>query len=239
VCVLAGAAAAAACTDRQAPERQAFKPSSRPVASIMIRNPDGPVVILGASYARGWNLTLGGLPVLNQGREGQQSWELLARFESDVISASPRAVIIWGFINDIYRSPRQEIQRAQGRIRDSFQQMVALSKQHGIEPIVATEVTIRHRNTWRESVLSTIGSWLGRTGYQDYVNEHVLDTNRWLREFADQEGLLLLDLQPQLSRDDGVRRPEYAADDGSHISAAGYRALSEYASPVLHGHLVK
>ena len=72
--------------------------------------PDGPVVVLGASYAGGWQLEpIAGVSVVVRGVSGQQSFEVLERFERDVVSAKPRAVILWGFINDIFRAPAAEI----------------------------------------------------------------------------------------------------------------------------------
>ena len=73
--------------------------------------------------------------------------------------------------------------------------------------------------------------------YQDYVNGHVLKTNRWLRQFAAEEGVLLLDFQPALSDGASRRRKAFAIDDGSHISEAGYQVLTKYANEVLKEHV--
>src|SRR5690242_12353172 len=61
--------------------------------SVSVANPTGPLVIHGASYAGGWPLKqLGSVPVINTGVAGQQSFEMLERFERDVVSKRPRAV---------------------------------------------------------------------------------------------------------------------------------------------------
>ena len=197
----------------------------------------GPVVILGASYAGGWKVAaLGGVPVVNKGIAGQQSSELLARFDADVLPAQPRAVVIWGFANDVFRAPRATVDAAMTRIRSNVGEMVARARRHDIEPILATEVTIREPNTWKDWAQGWVGWLLGKTSYQQYVNTHILAQNRWIRETAEREGLLLLDLQPVVSAADGTRRPAFAQDDGSHISEAGYGALTAYADPVLAAH---
>jgi uncharacterized SAM-binding protein YcdF (DUF218 family)/lysophospholipase L1-like esterase len=197
----------------------------------------GPVVILGASYAGGWKIAaLGGVPVVNKGIAGQQSSELLARFDADVLPAQPRAVVIWGFANDVFRAPRATVDAAMTRMRTNVVEMVARARQHGIEPILATEVTIREPNTWKDWAQGWVGWLLGKTSYQQYVNAHILAQNRWIRDTAQREGLLLLDLQPVVSDDDGTRRPAFAQDDGSHISDAGYAALTAYADPLLAAH---
>jgi uncharacterized SAM-binding protein YcdF (DUF218 family) len=192
------------------------------------------VVVLGASYAAGWKFeSIGDLRVVNKGVGGQHSWELLERFDRDVVAAAPRAVIIWGFINDIYRAKRPELSDTLERTRHSMIAMIDRARANGIEPILATEVTIRGRLELREDIAAFIGRLAGKQGYQDFINRHVLDTNVWLRELARQRGLLLLDLQPQIAGPDGSRRREYSQPDGSHISTAGYETLTHYATPVL------
>jgi lysophospholipase L1-like esterase len=201
-------------------------------------NPRNTVVVLGASYAAGWPLqSIGDTRVINKGVSGQQSWELLERFDQDVVSLSPRAVIIWGFINDVYRADRSALGDALTRAQQSILAMIDRARASGIEPIVATEVTIRGRLTLSEDVASLVGRILGKQSYQSYVNRHVLDLNAWLREVAQQHGLLLLDLQPVITGPDGFRRRAHAAPDGSHISTAGYDALTRFAVPILRDHL--
>jgi uncharacterized SAM-binding protein YcdF (DUF218 family)/lysophospholipase L1-like esterase len=201
-------------------------------------NSHNTVVVLGASYAAGWPLqSIGDTRVINKGVSGQQSWELLERFEQDVVALSPRAVIIWGFINDVYRADRSALGDALARTQRSILAMIDRARATGIEPILATEVTIRGRLTMREDVASLVAGVLGKTSYQSYINRHVLDMNAWLREVARQRGLLLLDLQPVIAGPDGFRRRAHSAPDGSHISTAGYDALTQFAVPILRDHL--
>jgi hypothetical protein len=117
--------------------------------------------------------------------------------------------------------------------------MIERGRANGIEPILATEVTVRGRLELREDAMALVGRLLGKQSYQMYVNRHVLDTNVWLREVARQQSLLLLDLQPQIAGPDGTRRREYSRPDGSHISSAGYETLTRYALPILNSHLAR
>jgi acyl-CoA thioesterase I len=206
--------------------------SSQPAASPPT------VVLLGASYAEGWSLTLPGMQVVNKGVTGQQSFELLARFDTDVTPLKPRAVIVWGFINDVFRAPEGRLDESLTRTRRSVEEIVARARQAGIEPILATEVTLRTEpQTWTDTFASWIGALLGKTSYQAQVNASVLATNAWLREYAGKEGILLLDLQPVVSdASTGARLPECSAPDGSHISEEGYRRLSSHAVPLLRDH---
>lgn len=203
------------------------------------KHPNGPIVLLGASYAQGWDLhQVGSLPVVNRGIAGQQSFEFAQRFERDVVAEAPRAVIIWGFVNDLFRATNDS-DDVQVRIRESYLQMVAVARSHGIEPILATEVTIRPTGGWLTRTLgSVVGVLRGKASYQDQINGHVMATNEWLIAWAQRERLLVLQLQAVLSEPGGRRRAPFAQPDGSHITQAGYDALTAYALPILQEYSV-
>jgi len=189
----------------------------------------GEIVLIGASYTRGWNIQeIAGMKVINKGVDGNQSFEMLSRFQEDVIANRPKAALIWGFINDIHRSKRGDIQSTIVRAKDSIKEMVKFSKSNGIVPILGTEVTIRGADKFIENMSAVIGSLLGKESYQAYVNKHVLAVNQWIKEFAKEEEILLLDFQPALSDEKGVRKKEFAVKDGSHISAEGYEKITSY-----------
>jgi uncharacterized SAM-binding protein YcdF (DUF218 family)/lysophospholipase L1-like esterase len=209
-------------------------------ASVMAEgyaNPGGPIVILGASYAGGWKLpAVAGRAVINKGMQGQQSWELAERFDRDVLANNPRAVIVWGFINDIFRAPAGSEAAAIARAKSSIEGMIDRARAARVEPILATEVTIRPQDTWSETIGAWAGWIMGKTSYQDRINTQVEEVNDWLRLTAQQRGVLVLDLQPVLAGPRGERRAEFSKPDGSHITDAGYQALSAYATPVLEKH---
>jgi uncharacterized SAM-binding protein YcdF (DUF218 family)/lysophospholipase L1-like esterase len=214
-------------------------PEAVPPGASVDPAPAVKVVILGASYAEGWKPSIPGVQVVNKGVTGQQAFELRARFERDVVAEKPRAVIIWGFINDVFRADRSKVGESLQRARASIEAMVAAARANGIEPILATEVTMGPRLEWSEWFAGWVGWTLGKTSYQEYVNQHVLATNRWMREYAAREHLLLLDLQPVVSDAKNVRKQAYSKVDGSHITPAGYEALSGYAVPILSKHLAR
>ena len=200
-------------------------------------NPGGPIVILGASYAGGWKLpAVAGRAVINKGMQGQQSWELAERFDRDVLANNPRAVILWGFINDIFRAPAGGEAAAIARAKSSIEGMIDRARAARVEPILVTEVTIRPQDTWSETIGAWAGWIMGKTSYQDRINTQVEEVNDWLRLTAQQRGVLVLDLQPVLAGPRGERRAEFSKPDGSHITDAGYQALSAYATPILEKH---
>jgi lysophospholipase L1-like esterase len=232
LCTLAAIALLAACGGERPPEVHETA-TAPPVNEENMET----VVILGASYAAGWHpRATAEVRFINKGVAGEQSHEMLARFKDDVIQLQPRAVILWGYINDIHRSGSEGMEATKERARRSFERMVELSRANGIEPILATEVTMRSESGLKEFVAGIIGGLLGKQSYQDKVNGHVLELNDWLRDYADRNGLLLLDLQPVLSDKKNRRLREYAKEDGSHITSAGYEALNAHFEELLERH---
>lgn len=188
------------------------------------------IVVIGASYVESWNLTrpIAGYRMINKGVHGQQSFEMLARFQNDVIALRPEAVIVWGFNNDVHRSDPARIDHTLRRTMESLWAMVQLAKQAGIIPILATEIPVRGQDEWSEVFKTLIGNILKKESYQDYVNRHVAEANRWVRETATREGIMLLDLEEVFTDQQGERRKESAQPDGRHISQWGYDALTQY-----------
>jgi lysophospholipase L1-like esterase len=187
------------------------------------------VVLIGASYAKDWKIsTIQGRTVVNKGSGGEQTNEMRGRFEKDVIEEEPAAVIIWGFINNLFRSKDADLTAAMEKARSDIMAMVDRAEGRDIQVILATEVTITSASGLKERVLATVGRWIGKESYQDLINQHVREVNAWMRAFAEDKNLVMLDFERVLSDDSGRRARAYAADDGSHISEAGYAALTEY-----------
>lgn len=193
------------------------------------------IIVIGASYAGSWDpqRPLAGYRIVTKGVSGEQSSQVLARFEADALAMKPDAVIIWGFINDIFRADRARIGEALDVTRKNVLAMVEATRQAGVKPILATEVTIPNRDRLIDLPSRIVGRLLGKEGYQDYINRHVIETNRWLRETALLQSILVLDFEKVLADADGARRSEFATSDGSHLSRRAYDALSEYADKEL------
>lgn len=209
-------------------------PVSHPPRPTDLAHPGGPIVVLGASYAGSWKIAdVAGVPVINKGVAGQVSADLLARFDDDVVAAEPRAVLIWGFINDVFRADPAAVEHSLNGIRATYEELLERALASHIDPILVTEVTIRGNDSWLEGLARLVGRLRGRESYQDRINRHVLATNRWLGDVARRKGLMLLDFHQVLADADGSRRREFIQEDGSHITPAGYAALTAYAVPRL------
>lgn len=188
------------------------------------------MVIIGASYAKGWNVVaLDGMPVINKGVGGEQTHEMLARFDRDVIAVKPRVVLIWGFINDVFRSEPEEREEKLQRTRENLRNMVDKARRSGVVPILATEVTLPGDEGVVASAMAWIGKMRGKQSYQDQINNHVIEINQWIRGLAAEQKLVLLDFEKALADEDGRRKREYTTEDGTHLSARAYEALTQYA----------
>jgi lysophospholipase L1-like esterase len=177
----------------------------------------------------GWNLQeIAGCCLINKGVNGEQSFEKLSRFDHDVIAVNPRAFIIWGYINDIFRSERENLKVKMDAARDHLRKMVFTARVHRIHPILATEITICGPSGFRETAAAFAGQLIGKESYQDYVNKHVRAVNQWVREYSRANNVILLDFELVLSNETGARKKEYTEKDGSHISPRGYDELNSY-----------
>ena len=187
------------------------------------------LVILGASYAKGWGAPpLPGYTVVNRGVGGEETKDMLARFQQDVVDADPAAVLIWGHVNNITRSAPEKIPAVKEDTKKHYVEMIRMARGAGIQVILATEIPWTEPTGWVNDIMAFIGHLRGKTSYAQRVTSHVHELNDFLRQIAARDRLQLLDFETVFAREDGTRINEYAAEDGSHISAAGYRALTEY-----------
>jgi len=200
-------------------------------------HPFGPLVFFGASYLSAWHLDrLGGIPVVNCAEGGLETGELVQRFERVVTPVKPRAVLMWGF-NDFLRAPRHAIADTFERACENRRALIRAARAACIEPILMTALTMRPPREWLAGVRTCLGRLRGKPSYQTLINEQVLRWNAFLRDLADRQGVLLLDVQRLLSGPDGLRRRAYTRDDGNHISPKGYAVVTEYAAPLVAAHL--
>jgi lysophospholipase L1-like esterase len=194
------------------------------------------LVIIGASYAESWGTPpLPGYTVINRGVGGQQTGQMRARFQADVIEAQPAAVLIWGHINNITRSnlagaAPERVATVLNAARSDYAAMVGAARAAGISVVLATEIPLAEPAGLLNEIRALIGRLLGKQSYSEKVNAHVRELNAFVRQLAAREKLRVLDFEKVFAPDRGARRPEYAKDDLSHVTPAGYEALTRYAT---------
>lgn len=192
------------------------------------------LVITGASYAADWKQpTLPTYTVMNRGKGGEITDQVLARFDRDVVAAKPDSVLIWGFINNLHRAPPGGFPATQEKIKNDFREMVTRARSAGITPILATEVTLSEAIGLKNRLAAFVGKLRGKTGYAAKINTPLREVNDWMRAYARTEKLQLLDVEKLFDDGEGYRKTEYTSDDGTHISEEGYAALTEFAQKTL------
>jgi lysophospholipase L1-like esterase len=197
--------------------------------------PGDPVlVIAGASYAKSWGKpALPGYQVVNTGKGGDETQQVLARFD-EVLAARPAAVILWGHINNIHRAPAGQMEAAKERAKANYREMIDRAQSNGIAVIVGTEVTLSEAVGFMNRLAAFVGGLRGKEGYAAKINKEVRAVNEWLRGYAREKNLKVLDFEKVFDDGDGFRKTEYTDDDGTHISPEGYAALTKYAASELN-----
>ena len=196
--------------------------------------PPKKLVILGASYAASWGApTLPGYVVVNRGVGGQQTKDMNARFQRDVVATRPDAVLIWGHINNITQSDVRNltpegIEAVKAGARADYVSMLKQARAAGIDVMLATEVPMAEAIGPMDHARALLGRLRGKPSYRAIVNAEVRDLNLFVRQLAAHENLRVLDFEKVFAPDGGAREPEYATDDHSHITKAGYQALTAY-----------
>ena len=193
------------------------------------------LVILGASYAESWGTPpLPGYAVVNRGVGGQQTSQMRARFQRDVVGAKAADVLIWGHINNITQSnlaaaSPERAAAVKKAAKDDYLGMVREARQAGINVILATEIPLAEPSGLVNDARAFIGRLLGKQSYSAKINAHVRDLNAFVRELGAREKLRVLDFEMVFAPDGGARKSEYATEDLSHVTPAGYKALTDFA----------
>jgi lysophospholipase L1-like esterase len=188
------------------------------------------LIIIGASYARSWGQPpFANYVVTNKGVGGESSTAVAKRFERDVLSAKPDAVLIWGHVNDITQASADRYDSVKSAVRANYRQMVDAAQRAGIDVWLATEIPLAEPSGIVNALAGFVGKLRGKQSYAARVNAQVRELNDFVRALAKERGLRSLDLHSVFDRGDGIRNSDFAKEDNSHITEAGYAALTRYA----------
>jgi lysophospholipase L1-like esterase len=195
------------------------------------------IVLFGHSHVENWKVTsLAGFRTINRGRGGDRTQDLLDRFERDVVSSHPRAVVIWAFDNDVMDVPNRYEAAAMQHAEANLVKLIGMAKARSIEPILTTEVTILSSGLSRR-VGDAFLSLFGKSSYEERVNSRIVKWNDWVRKEVQSRHLLLLDFQRSLADSSERRRPSYAVPDGVHLTNQAYAVITREAEATLSARL--
>jgi lysophospholipase L1-like esterase len=146
--------------------------------------------------------------VRNRGVNGERSDQIRARFERDVVAASPvAAVAIIAGVNDIYQGRPAE------QVIEQLRWMYERARQAGI-PVVAGSIVPYNTATPDQHV-------------------RMRRVNDWIRAVATREhGVIFADTRAAVAAPDNPDRLAASPDD-LHPTAAGYRMMAEALLPAI------
>jgi lysophospholipase L1-like esterase len=164
---------------------------------------------------------------IDEGVSGQNSSQVLARFQADVIDLHPQIVHILVGTNDVY--PGWTLVPAQANSIDSpanVEAMVQMAQANGIQVILATippwgcdasNCTLAETADPTPSRYDRINIW-----------------NAWIEEYALSQGIPVVDYHSALLAPDGLHYLPNLTLDGVHPSAAGYVLMTPMVENVVN-----
>lgn len=188
------------------------------------------IVLLGASVGKAWDFP--GLPARVSG--GDYTCESVTEYrfnKSDELAAilsraqdKPDAVII----KECAAFFPADLAKYQGLMR----RWVDECRRARVVPLLATVVPVTRTYPIRTFVLHLLHA---KFLYPKGTFEGIVAYNDWIREYAAQEGLTLIDLEAavRISPKDRHLKESFARKDGLHLNSKAYRELDRIVIPAL------
>lgn len=142
---------------------------------------------------------------IGRGISGQTTPQMLVRFQQDVVALHPAAVVLLAGTNDLAGNTGLSTQEM---IEDNIRSMADIARANGIRFVVG-------------SVLP-VSDYKWRPGLQPAAKVRTL--NVWLKQFAEERGLVYVDYYSALVNADGGMR-EGTSNDGVHPTPMGYGVM--------------
>lgn len=182
------------------------------------------VVLLGDSITEFWTEAASfsgpGWRTVNRGIAGQNSTQMLLRFEDDVVALGPRLAVLLCGTNDLrsYAGPPPAIaDSARERIVRNVTAMADIAQARGFALALGTVPPVGNQpGVWRDPAA-------------------ISQVNAWIAGFARSRSLALVDYCRALADADG-RLPATLSEDGVHPNEDGYARMTAALLPVLADH---
>ena len=176
------------------------------------------VVFMGDSITDIWGRQQGkffpGKPYINRGISGQTTPQMLVRFRPDVVNLHPKVVVILAGTNDIAGNTGPE---SLADIENNLSSMADLAKANKIAVVLAT-------------VTPVCDDYKQQT--QRRPPAQIVKLNDWIKQYAGQNGLTLLDYYSAMVDDHGRLKKDLTYD-GLHPNAQGFEVMGPLAEKAI------
>lgn len=179
----------------------------------------GRVIFYGDSITDAWGNEANaktffpGKPYLDRGISGQTTPQMLLRFQQDVVSLKPAAVVILAGTNDIAGNTGPETPEM---IQNNFRSMAAIADANGFKLILSSTLPV--------------DDYAWRRGLQPA--EKVRALNAWMKDFCAEHHYTYLDYYTALATPEGAMKPG-TSKDGVHPTAEGYAIMAPLAQAAI------
>lgn len=189
------------------------------------------IVLLGASVGKAWSIS--GLP--DRIGNSEYTFEYAGEYSADKSEKlasildrgqeKPDAIII--------KECAAFFPGASEKLKPLIRDWVGACRDEGVIPVLATVVPVVRSFPLRVFFLNLLhGKWR----YPKGVFEAIIEFNDWVRDYAGEEGLVVLDLEAALrtSSCDRHLNGRYARKDGLHINEKAYMELDRIVIPAMN-----
>jgi lysophospholipase L1-like esterase len=169
------------------------------------------VVFLGDSITDFWDLKacFPSRACVNRGISGQTTPQMVLRFHPDVVALQPAVTVILGGTNDLSgNTGRMTLEQTQNNLAA----MAEMGAANRIRVVLCSILPVG-RNA--------------RMDWQDR-NAKILSLNRWIENYAAQQGHVYVDYHSSMTDESGYLADEFSAD-GLHPLPTGYAAMTPLA----------
>ena len=150
---------------------------------------------------------------LGRGISGQTTPQMLVRFPQDVIRLEPDVVVILAGTNDIAGNTGPSTQKM---IEDNIVSMVDLALANSISVVLCSVLPVSDY-PWKPGL---------------NPGPKIIELNAWMRQFAQDEGLVYVDYHSEMVNDRlGLARE--LTYDGVHPNHAGYQVMARLVDPAI------
>src|SRR5271166_768957 len=177
------------------------------------------VVFFGDSITDGWHIDeyFPGKPYINRGIGGQTTPQMLIRFRPDVIDLEPKVVVILAGTNDIAGNTGP---MSLAEIEANLRTMTELARVHSMHVVLSSVLPV---NDYTER---------SKMFFPLRPPAQILELNRWIKDYAAQNGCIYLDYFSAMIDDKGLLKRDLA-DDGLHPNDKGFAVMAPLAQKAI------